>query len=269
MRWGRMALSLLVVCGVAFSSPAPSQSQNQPTTQQGQTQKDQTQEDQKPAHPPVPLNSVELEFPAKAREKLLSGVCFVSVTVDTQGNPQDLAIVRCSDPLFEQNSLDAASKYRFKPAVDAKGKPLAVKITIEINFKLGAAGGPYGRVPEPLLKYGFSTPPGLTSLAPDAHGVYPLSKSIEAPKITNFVDSDFSGTALRFPTNLACDVVLTVDQKGRPSSPQVIHCDQQALEKPATDSLLHSRFKPGTLNGKPVPVRLLVHLFYGGFVPQP
>lgn len=269
MRFGWLALSLLVACGFGIPHLAAASSQSQSATQNNQAQQNQSQ-DQKAAYPPVPLNAIEAEFPSKARQKLLAGVCVVSITVDTRGNPQNLSIIRCSDPVFAQNSLDAASKYRFEPARNSKRNPVPVKITVEINFKLDTVGGlPDGQEPKPLLKYGFSTPPGVTSFDPDAHGVYPLSKLIKSPTFTKFVDEEFSNTAMNRPTNVACDVVITLDAKGRPSDAQVNHCDDKALEKPAKDSLLHSRFNPGTLNGEPVSIRLLVHLYYGGFVSQP
>jgi hypothetical protein len=37
------------------------------------------------------------------------------------------------------------------------------------------------------------------------------------------------------------------------------------MEQPAIESLLASKYSPGTLNGNPVPVRATVHLTHDGF----
>jgi len=42
----------------------------------------------------------------------------------------------------------------------------------------------------------------------------------------------------------------------------VIHCERSELEKPAVESLLKSPYKPGYVNGKPVPIRAMIHLYY-------
>ena len=61
----------------------------------------------------------------------------------------------------------------------------------------------------------------------------------------------------------ACDVLLTISEKGKASEPKVAHCNRPELEKPAVESLLKSDYKPGMVNGKAVPMRGSIHLNYG------
>jgi hypothetical protein len=61
----------------------------------------------------------------------------------------------------------------------------------------------------------------------------------------------------------ACNIVLTISAKGKPSDPQVTSCDRPALEKPAVASLLRSQYKPDRVNGKAVPMRAAIRLEYG------
>jgi hypothetical protein len=63
--------------------------------------------------------------------------------------------------------------------------------------------------------------------------------------------------------NSACDIVITISPKGKASDPQVTHCGNSYLEKPAVQSLLKSKYKPGQVNGRPVPMRASIHLEYG------
>lgn len=211
--------------------------------------------------PPVPIETPEPQFPEAARFKKLSGSCFVSVTVDKSGNPQDPKVLRCTDMIFAQNSLAAVAEYRFKPARDRDGNPVPVMLTIEISFRLWGEGVDLSS----FIRYTLQTPPGVTSTAPDASGVYPLTKAIEAPKLTKFSDEGFSKLSFAFRNSLGCDVVLTVSKKGKPADPHVTHCDNPAMQDSVVASLLQSRYKPGRLNGKPIPVRFSIHIAFAGF----
>jgi protein TonB len=84
---------------------------------------------------PVPLNSVEAEFSDEARRAKYQGVCLVSVIVDAQGNPQNPHVVRALGMGLDEKALEAVMKYKFKPAMKY-GKPVAVMINVEINFRL-------------------------------------------------------------------------------------------------------------------------------------
>lgn len=209
--------------------------------------------------PPRPKNNVNTEFSPEAREKQINGRCAVSLVVDEQGNPQNIQIIRCTDPAFAQSTLSAVGKYRFWPATKA-GKPVAANISVETNFWRDGA-----RDPELPIRYGFSSPPGYISPAPDADGVYPLTKMVVPPTMEHFSDEEYGNAAFPMNGSGACDVVLTIDANGKPSNAQTPHCEKAVLELPAARSLLKSRYKPGSVNGKAVPVRVSVHLELGEF----
>ncbi len=225
--------------------------------------------DVKAVNHPVPLSVPEAEFPVEAKKEQKEGVCQVSLIVDSKGDPQNPTIIRCSDPIFAENSIVAAAGYKFKPATTQDGKPVPVRISIEVNFRLTSYDGiskNFG-VP-PQVRYLFITPPGITSFNPDSSGVYPLSKAIDSPKMVKFVDDAFGRAALPFEAGVSCDVILTINHKGNPSNPQVTRCDKSVLERPAVASLLQSHYKPGKLSGRAVSVRVSVHLIYGGTQPR-
>jgi hypothetical protein len=168
--------------------------------------------------------------------------------------------------MFEKNSLDAIRQYRFKPAFrTSDGAPVPVMVTVEINFRFDN-GGP--DEPPANIRYGFFSPPGITSAEADAGGIYPYLKHMEAPKMTQFVSKGFGQAAALFPDGTSCKVVLVLDAKGKPLSATISQCDKPTLEQPAIDSLMKSKYKPAKLNGKDVPVRLLVYLVYEGFGPH-
>jgi TonB family protein len=230
----------------------------QSTPQTGANQ--QAGEPSEKVNPPRPLNQVDAEFSPEARQKSINGRCMVAVTVDTEGRPQEIHVVRCTDPVFAQSSLDAVGKYRFQPATAQGGKPVAANISVEISFRQN--GGPDPGLP---IRCGFSSPPGISSSAPDADGVYPLTKLVDSPTMEHFSDDGYGNLAFHLVGSGACDVVLTIDAKGKPTNEQAPHCEKTVLELPAARSLLKSRYKPGSMNGKAVPVRVSVHLELGEF----
>jgi TonB family protein len=207
-------------------------------------------------NPPKMLNNVDAKFSEEARAKKISGRCLASLIVDAQGNPQNIKIFRCTDSSFEKSSLDAAAKYKFKPATTQDGTPLPVTIRIEIEYHWNG-----GNPVTPIL-YGFSSPPGTLSAEPDANGVYQFTKLFTPPTLTEFSDEGYGPIAFSAKDNGTCDIVVTISAKGKPSDPQVTHCAWQSLEKPAVKSLLKSNYKPGKVNGKAAPMRVSIHLEY-------
>jgi TonB family protein len=259
-----------VVCGIALFlalgwTPGYTQQPVQPVNlnQAGDkpAQKDLT--------PPKLIRSADAEYSDEARRRQISGVCIVSVTIDVQGMPQDVKIVRCTDPSFKANSLKAVKKYRFKPATKHDGRtPVPFTLDVEINYRMFGSGI-HEHTPGLRFKYAFGSPPGMTSDKPDQDGVYPLAKTDPPPVIEEFSDEGFEGAAFPLPGNSVCDIALTISAEGKASDPQVVHCEKQILEKPAIASALHSHYKPGEVGGKAVPMRATLHLEVGSNSPSP
>lgn len=85
--------------------------------------------------PPVQVHNVEPEFTDEARRAKFQGIVVVSIIVDAQGMPRDLHVVRALGMGLDQKAIEAVMKYRFKPAMK-DGKPVPVKVNVEINFRL-------------------------------------------------------------------------------------------------------------------------------------
>ena len=92
------------------------------------------------------VNRVYPEYSKEARKKKFNGIVLVGLTVDANGEPTNLHIVRsASDKADEANrdaalsldqkALDCVQKYRFEPAT-YRGKPIPVEMNVEINFQI-------------------------------------------------------------------------------------------------------------------------------------
>jgi hypothetical protein len=211
-------------------------------------------------HAPRALITPEADYPPAGRKRQINGICSVSAIIDVHGVPTDIRVIRCSDRIFAANSIAAVARYRFDPAAMADGTAVAAKITVLVDFHVTEARGI-----DVQVKYQLRTPPGVVSSAPDSSGTYPFNSSIEAPTLTNFVDDGFGMRALFLPRKGSCDVELTIDTKGKPGNAVVKECESAQLGELARKSLLDSDYKPGRHDGHKVPVRVSIHIEFGGY----
>jgi TonB family protein len=250
---------MIVLPMMLVAIPGRAQQAPQPTD----TTKHAAQWAKEKINPPKVIYSVAPHFTDEAREKRINGRCIVSLIVDTAGMPQNIKVDRCTDPSFEESSLDAVAQFRFKPATTQEGKPVSVVVSIQINYRLSGVNGL--SVP---VHYRFSSPPGITTSEPGPDGVYPFTQPATPPAIIKFTDEGYGEAAFPAKGNSACDIAITISAKGKASDPVVTHCERPSLETPAVQSLLKSHFKPGQINGKAVPMRASIHLELADLSPE-
>jgi hypothetical protein len=209
---------------------------------------------------PVLLNTLEASNSGEALRRHLEGDCLLSLIVDIDGNPQKIQVLKCTDAGINQLSLDSVSKYRFKPATGPDGTPVQVPLTVQVSFRLGD-----GNRSKSGVIYEIQSPVNSETSKPDPDGVFLLTEEMRSPVLSKFVDQGFSSSASSLSKVSSrsnqpyCNVLLTIDVKGKPFNPKA-ECNDAILEQPAVESLLHSHYKPGKLNGKQVPIRISVHL---------
>jgi TonB family protein len=85
--------------------------------------------------PPMPLNSVEAEYPRQSPgNKLPPGVVTVRLLVTEKGLPADIRLLTPAGNGFDESALKAVRKYLFKPAT-LYGVPVPYVITVQVNFR--------------------------------------------------------------------------------------------------------------------------------------
>jgi periplasmic protein TonB len=85
---------------------------------------------------PVPIYQPEAEFSDEARRAKYQGICVVALIVDAQGNPQNVHVIRTLGMGLDEKAMEAVRKYKFKPAMKDGKTPVAVMITVEVDFHL-------------------------------------------------------------------------------------------------------------------------------------
>jgi len=84
---------------------------------------------------PVPLNRSYPEYPESMRRNKEPGEVVVEGVVSQEGHFIDLKAVRSSDPAFNDNAIEAAARYVFRPAT-LDGKPVACLLRVKMTFSI-------------------------------------------------------------------------------------------------------------------------------------
>ena len=84
---------------------------------------------------PKPLYQPEPEFSEASRKKKEKGNVDIALVVGTDGLPRDLKVMCSSIPDSNENAIKAVQRWKFAPATK-EGKPVPVKILVDVEFKL-------------------------------------------------------------------------------------------------------------------------------------
>jgi TonB family protein len=75
-------------------------------------------------------------YPEEARHKGLEGTVVFLATVSEQGMAEQVGLIKSIDSGLTASALQAIRSWRFKPAIGLDGKPIAVRIPIEVTFRM-------------------------------------------------------------------------------------------------------------------------------------
>jgi TonB family protein len=87
--------------------------------------------------PPVVIRSADPEFTEQARSQKHGGNVLVGLTVDKQGNPQNVHVIQGvpGEAGLSQKAIEAVQQYRFKPARE-NGKPVPFDLNVNVQFRI-------------------------------------------------------------------------------------------------------------------------------------
>ena len=83
--------------------------------------------------PPRVTKQVSPEYPQSLHGVRVEGTVGIGLIISSKGMPNDPKVVKSLEKDIDQCALDAVKQWRFAPA-KKEGKPVAVRITIEIAF---------------------------------------------------------------------------------------------------------------------------------------
>jgi TonB family protein len=75
------------------------------------------------------------EYSEEARKAKYQGTCILWLIVGPDGRPRDIKIARTLGMGLDQKAIEAVRNWKFEPAMK-DGRPVAVQINVEVNFRL-------------------------------------------------------------------------------------------------------------------------------------
>ncbi len=84
---------------------------------------------------PRVLSSPDPEYSEEARKAKYQGTCVLWLIVDPNGRPRDVKVARSLGMGLDEKAIEAVRQWKFEPAMK-DGRPVAVQINVEVNFRL-------------------------------------------------------------------------------------------------------------------------------------
>ncbi len=84
---------------------------------------------------PRALDTPDPEYSEEARKAKYQGVVVLWLVVGPDGKPRDIRVSRPLGMGLDQKAIEAVQRWRFEPAMK-DGRPVAVQINVEVNFRL-------------------------------------------------------------------------------------------------------------------------------------
>lgn len=96
---------------------------------------------------------------------------------------------------------------------------------------------------------------------PDQDGIYYAGPEVSAPQLVRTVYVPYPEDAGESPKGMTV-LAMIIDAKGKPAHIQILHTHGDAFDQAAIAAVKLSKFEPGKLGGKPVPVWVDVRVVF-------
>ncbi len=104
------------------------------------------------------------------------------------------------------------------------------------------------------------TPQENAVAAPGHEKIYHVGDGVTPPVLTHSVDAEFTKRAKQAKYQGVAVVACVVDTDGMPREVHTIRKLDMGLDEKALEAVRQYRFKPGLLEGKPVPVAIQIEV---------
>lgn len=206
--------------------------------------------------------SENIKYPEEAKDKGISGRVFISFVIEKDGSVSSAKVMRGVGGGCDEEALRVVNAMpKWKPGL-MKGKPVRVSYMLPINFKLD----PKDESSEEKVEK------ALESLKPDKDGVWPIAETMpEFPGGANALQK-YVQDNLIVPENYQeanatyrVFVQFVVAEDGSVTKAELLKPEpsKQDLNDEAVRVVkAMPKWKPGTVDGKPVKVRYMLPVTY-------
>jgi len=203
---------------------------------------------------PIVLERAAAVYPADARPEEVEGFSLLSLVIRADGTPANIDVVRSHGAAFDEAAIEAVKKTTFEPG-SLDGKPVPVRIYARIRFTEDQKPA-FPRILTHLnMMNGGSEQPHLGDRIPPLRNVKP-PVALYAPS------AQYSEQARRAKLGGVVVVSTLVNEDGLPTEIKLVKSLGMGLDENAIECVSRYRFKPGTKDGVPVPVRITIEISF-------
>jgi TonB family protein len=188
---------------------------------------------------PALVHEVKPRYTEGAMRARVQGFVRLEAVVGVDGTVGDVRITTPLDPELDVQAIDALKQWTFKPGT-RPDEPVPVLVEIEMTFTLK------GRPDE----------------APVDLEVSEAGPGIVPPEVLTEVTPDYTNADLAGVQGTSVAMECVVRENGRVGQIKVTRSLGPALDAKAASALRKWRFKPGTKEGTPVPVRTTIEVSF-------
>jgi TonB family protein len=244
---------------------------------------------------PRKIRDVRPVYPEAARAAGISGVVILEATIDPEGIPVNIKVLR-SIPDLDQAAINAVREWRYRPT-ELNGVPVAVMMTVTVNFTLQASPASLEaletrystlrtlyeettRTPDvadsdrrllqsqmaiverqiAAARAGLAGPPAPSpqpQLPPTPDGVVRVGGAIAEPKKIRDVRPAYPADARAAGVSGVVILEVTIDTDGHVTNPRILR-GIPMLDQAAVAAVFQWQYTPTQVNGVPTPVQMTV-----------
>jgi TonB family protein len=205
---------------------------------------------------PIPTVVTDPKIPVSGKLQK-RGQCLLGITVDANGIPQNIHVVRELEPELDSNTKEAVKNWRFKPALRDGSTPVAVDGTVVAKFVY---------VEKEAVAFAFfipETPENVLAASAHKRKQFDALEAVNADEVIAryMPQSRIAGSVL---------VSLVIDANGVPQNVHIVKSLDSGVDTDTVAMVEHLRFKPIMKDATTaIPVGIVVPVRYRTTVAKP
>jgi TonB family protein len=205
------------------------------------------------------IHRVDAKYPKETKKSKLEGTVVLQATIDKEGSVSNLAI-SSGDLTFADAAVDAVRDWKFEPYMQ-NGQPVQVRQELAFKFTPDEKIGELNANLSPPTLSRQALIPSRREDSPDGP-LYEVGHGVTPPRPIYAPDPPYSETARKSKYQGTCVLSLVVGADGRPQDIKVDRALGMGLDQKAVDAISGWKFEPGTKNGEPVAVYIVIEVSF-------
>jgi TonB family protein len=218
---------------------------------------------------PELLPVTQAPIPDEKCKKKIKSAIQISLYVDADGVPLNLAILSPKDPKLDEFALNTVAGDRFKPGTyHGTPVPVAEIMTVTLYACMDEKKDSSGHQTDQVRLWSLTDQKAIpiqnqqmeADDSADIGTVYNVGQGVSAPLLVYSREPEFTDEARKARLQGTVFLSMIVDTQGIPRNLHVVRPLGLGLDQKAIDAVTKFRYKPAMKNGAPVSVNITIEV---------